>query len=497
MDFSKYKRVVFSLAASSLLLVGLFLLLDGAPRIARAAPGDLFVTTDGSGPGCTQANPCDLATALNQSADGDTVYVAQGTYTSAGTAVVTVTKSITLFGGWDASMTTPPVCDPEIYPTTLDGENARRGVYISGDITPTLDGFIVTRGNASNAATDPGYGGGIYSNGAHPIVTNNVITNNVAYSSTISWAHGGGIYVRGSYGAPVMAVISGNVIANNAASTAYLGEGGGLEVRYGSDVIVSNNTFQGNIAGATNNGKGGGLSLHDTSAVVSGNLVQNNQATPTGAGFGGGFYIQFGDVTLSGNTVISNAAQYGAVTLEYNTNVALTNNVIAQNPAGGVFVRGSASSPLAGILVHNTIAQNGKEGVYAGWYSSGYSSLTLTNNIIVSHTTGIYAYPDLNPNVVTATHTLFYGNDDDTDGSTITSTDEIIDSDPLFLDSAGWNYHLRPDSPAIDTGATVPWLTTDVDGDARPWPTGGDYDIGADEAHWRSIYLPLVLKSSG
>ena len=136
-------------------------------------------------------------------------------------------------------------------------------------------------------------------------------------------------------------------------------------------------------------------------------------------------------------------------------------------------------------------------GVYAGWYNSGYSTLTLTNNIIVGHTTGIYAYPDPNPNVVTATHTLFYGNDDDTYGSTIISTDEIIDSDPLFVDSAGWNYHLRPDSPAIDTGATVPWLTTDIDGDARPWPTGGDYDIGADEAHWRQVYLPLVLKSSG
>ncbi len=496
MNLGKYKRVVFSLAASSLLLVGLLLLLNGAPRIARAAPGDLFVTTDGSGTGCTQANPCDLVTALSQAIDGDTIYVAQGTYTGAGTAVVTVTKSITLFGGWDGTTTTPPVRDPAVYPTTLDGETARRGIYISGNITPTLDGFIITRGNASNAATDPGYGGGIYSSGANPIVTNNVITNNVAYTSTTDWAQGGGICVYGSYVTPVMAVISGNLIANNAASTAHRGEGGGLEVRYGSGIVVSNNTFQGNIAGATNNGMGGGLYLYSSSAVVSGNLVQNNQATPTGAGFGGGFYSQFGDVTLSRNSVISNAAEHGAVTFEYNTSVTLTNNIIAQNPAGGVFFRGSASNPIAGILAHNTIAQNDKEGVYAGWYSSGYSTLTLTNNIIVGHTTGIYAYPDPNPNVVTATHTLFYGNGNDTDGSTITSTDEITGSDPLFLDPAGWNYHLRPNSPAIDTGTTVPWLTTDVDGDARPWPTGGDYDIGADEAHWLPIYLPLVLKSS-
>lgn len=493
MNLSQYKRIVFSLAASGLLLLGLFLLLNGAARIARADPGNLFVTTDGSGAGCTQANPCDLVTALNQSTNGDTIYVAQGTYTSTSAAVVTVTKSITLFGGWDASMVTPPVLDPEVHPTTLDGENARRGVYISGTITPTLDGFIITRGNASNAATDPGYGGGIYSSGANPIVTNNVITNNFAYTSTTDWAIGGGIYI---YGAPIMAVVSDNLIANNTANTAYLGEGGGLYVRDGRDVTVSNNTFQGNTAGTTINGIGGGLSLYNSSAVVSGNLIRDNQATPTGAGFGGGLNSQFGDVTLSENIVTSNIAEYGAVTFQQNTNLTLVNNIIAQNPAGGVFVRGTASDPLAGTLVNNTIAQNGKEGVYAGWFSSGYSTLTLTNNIIVSHTIGIYAYPDLNPNVVTATHTLFYGNNDDTGGSIITSTDEISGSDPLFVDPAGWDYHLRTGSPAIDAGVSVPWLTTDVDGDARPWPVGGHYDIGADEAHWRQIYLPQVLKSS-
>ena len=157
----------------------------------------------------------------------------------------------------------------------------------------------------------------------------------------------------------------------------------------------------------------------------------------------------------------------------------------------------AASNPLAGTLVNNTIAQNGKEGVYAGWYDSGYSTLTLTNNIIASHTTGIYAYPDLNPNVVTATHTLFYGNNHDTGGSIITSTEEITGSDPLFVDSAGRDYHLRAGSPAIDTGASIPWLTSDVDGDPRPWPVGGGYDIGADEAHWGQVYLPQVLKSSG
>jgi hypothetical protein len=494
MNLSKIKRILFSLAASALLLAGLFLLLSGTPPIARANPGDLFVTANGSGVSCTQANPCDLATAINQSTDGDTIYVAQGAYTSAGAAVVTVSRGIKLFGGWDASTNTPPVRNPELYPTTLDGENARRVVSISGNITPTLDGFIITRGNASQAITDPGYGGGIYSSDANPILTHNVITGNVAYTNPTGWAFGGGNCILNT---PSMAVVSDNLIANNTASTANAGEGGGLAVRGGNAVAIRNNSFQGNLAGLTANSDGGGLSLYNSPAVVSGNMIQNNQAAPSGAGFGGGFYSQFGDITLRANLVTGNAAEFGALTFEQNANVTLLNNIIARNPAGGVFVRGSASNPLAGVMINNTLAQNVKEGVYAGWFNSGYSSLALTNNIIVSHSVGVYAYPDQNPNVVTATHTLFFGNDQDTGGAIITNTAAITDSNPLFVDPTQGDYHLSASSPAIDAGVTIPWLTTDVDGDLRPWPLGGDYDIGADEVYWRRIYLPQVLKSSG
>jgi hypothetical protein len=491
------RNAALSLAISSLLLASLFVLLDEVPQTARAHPGDWFVKVDGSGSSCAQSSPCALATALSLATDGEAIYLAQGTYTGSGAAVVIVTESISLFGGWDGSTTTPPVQDPELYPTTIDGQNARRGVSISGDISPTLDGFIIARGNATNAATDPGRGGGINSNGADPIITNNVITNNVARADTTDWGHGGGIYIHGSYSARVTAVVSGNLIANNRASAAGRGKGGGLEVEYGRDVVLSNNTFQGNTAGGGSNGMGGGVSLYYCSAVVSGNSIQSNQATPGDHGFGAGFQGWFEDIVFSRNIVIGNAGQYGAVTFQSNASVTLTNNIIAQNPAGGLFVRGAASSPFAGVLAHNTIAQNGKEGVYAGFYSSGYSTLAMINNIIVHNTAGIYAYPHANPNVVTATHTLFYGNEDDTGGSIITSTNEIVGSNPLFVNPAGWDYHVLADSPAIDAAAPVPWLTTDIDGDARPLPAGGDCDIGADEAHWSHVHLPLVLRSSG
>ncbi|MEA3396828.1 MAG: hypothetical protein U9R05_05145, partial [Chloroflexota bacterium] len=170
MNLYKYERLVFSLAIGGLLLLGLFALLHGTSQIARADPGDLFVEPGGSGTACSQANPCSLQTALDNATGGDTIYVATGVYTGTGAAVVTVTQSITIYGGWDGIATTPPVRDPALYPSTLDGENGRRGVYISGDITPTMDGFIITGGNASNAAADPGRGGGIYSDGGSPVI---------------------------------------------------------------------------------------------------------------------------------------------------------------------------------------------------------------------------------------------------------------------------------------------------------------------------------------
>lgn len=485
--FTTYITIALALGLG--LTLALLYVLGVHPYPVLAAPGDLFVTTAGTGTACTQDTPCSLQTALGQAVSGDTIYVAQGTYTGTGAAVVTVTQSITLAGGWDGAPAGAVVRAPAAYPTTLDGEGLRRVVFITGSVASAIDGFIITRGNASNAADYTGIGGGIYSHGANPAITNNIITNNVAFTSITSRGMGGGIYMEGA----TSAVIAGNLIVSNTASTDYQGKGGGVFVQL-SNVAITDNTFQGNVAGVTANSMGGGLGLSGGLVSVNGNLIQGNTSSPAGEGFGGGFYSQFGEPALAGNTIVNNTAPYGAVTFEHNAHITLTNNIVAQN-SRGVFVRGNAGNPLSGILVNNTIVQNDGEGVYVGWYSSGYATLVLTNNIVAGHTVGVYAYPDAGTNVVTATHTLFYDNITNTVGSLITSANAITGSDHLFVNPAEGDYHILPHSPAIDAGIDVPWLTTDIDGDARPWPSGGIYDIGADEARWLPpVYLPLVLR---
>jgi cysteine-rich repeat protein len=49
----------------------------------------------------------------------------------------------------------------------------------------------------------------------------------------------------------------------------------------------------------------------------------------------------------------------------------------------------------------------------------------------------------------------------------------------LFVDDGAGDYHLRPGSPAIDAGLTLPSVTVDLEG--RPRPTGGASDAGAYE----------------
>ena len=564
MNLNKYKRIVSSLTCGGLLAIGVSVLLRGTPQIAWADPSDYFVTPSGGGD-CSQASPCDLPTALIQAVDADTIYLAEGTYIGSGGAVVAVTKSITLYGGWDGTTTTPPVRAPETYRTILDGERQRRVIYITGSIVPSIDGLIITGGDASGLGGRTAgsivfdSGGGIYSYNANPIIMHNIITNNLAsrltygcggglylfngndavlHDNTIisntgtlspTEGYGGGLYLNASdatvsendfvnnlaspaspeslarggglYLLNSAATITGNDVISNTASGTGSGDGGGLYLRQ-SDAIVSGNIVTGNVGSIAGTGQGGGLFVDRSAATVSANTIRGNAGSVTGYGYGGGIRLGFSPARIDGNAVDNNRVSGsgngtgGGFFVWASSSFTLTNNFIAYNRAemegGGLSVEAYvATHPSIGVIANNTIADNGLGDAGAGVWIGQHSTITLINNIIVSHTVGITNAAPASATVV-ADHTLFYGNVTNY-GSDVGSANEISGRDPLFVDPAEWNYHLFFGSPAMNAGATIPWLITDFDGDPRPF--GSAPDIGADElTGYHTIHLPLAIK---
>ena len=424
--------------------------------LAQAGTGIIRVATTGSDtPGCGGATPCQTVQyAVDQAQAGEEVRVASGLYTGVQgrpapseylnppasgiiTLVVYISKTVTIRGGYTTAFTDPP--DPEANPTTLDAQGEGRVLFITGNISPTIEGLRITNGDATGLGSVWGAdtGGGVYVINATVTISNNRMSSNTAQ-------YGGGLYL------------------------------------HDSDVTLSGNTVTDNTASE----RGGGLYLWSSDAMLSGNTIISNTTDYSG----GGLFLQFSDnATLSGNAVISNTAQVGGGLYLWGSDATLTNNVVADNQTtssgGALYIRGSSPH-----LVHTTIARNsGSSGVCVISRSGDYGTVALTNTILVSDSIGIDVTAG---NTATLESTLWYGNVTDWVGAgTIVTGTHNYWGDPLF-DADG--YHLMEGSEAIDKGMYA-GVDTDIDGD----PRDSTPDLGADELAGigTDVYLPIILKN--
>jgi len=140
--------------------------------------------------------------AVDAASDGDVIKVAAGIYTGVQSRpsppgypgssmiaqVVYVSKTVTIRGGYTTAFTDPP--DPEANPTTLDAQAQGRVLYITGDISPTIENLRITGGDATSlGGYDALYdgGGGMYVYTATATISNCVIFSNTAH--TLSLIH--------------------------------------------------------------------------------------------------------------------------------------------------------------------------------------------------------------------------------------------------------------------------------------------------------------------
>ena len=235
--------------------------------------------------------------AIRAATNGDTVQVAAGTYRE---NINFVGKAITVRS---ANPDDPAV----VAATILDGNQAGSTVTFNhGEGSDSvLQGFTI-RGGSGGMVT--GYcGGGIYCQGASPMVEKNVVTGNTAL------AHGGGIYC--SVGSPT----------------------------------IRNNRVEGNEA----RWFGGGIALWNSTATVTGNLIRDNAAH----WYGGGLLVHGPAApTVKNNVFSGNSGSEGAgIACLYKCSPLLENNTLTGNTAeryGGAVFGGWECSPV----VRNTIA---------------------------------------------------------------------------------------------------------------------------------------------
>jgi len=161
----------------------------------------------------------------------------------------------------------------------------------------------------------------------------------------------------------------------------------------------------------------------------------------------------------------------------------IINNIVAESNWASVLVETDAGP--CSLFHHNTLvgSTTGQQGLGVNVMTTGIT-ITLVNNIVVSHSVGITAPTGA---TLIVSRTLLYGNGHDPISGTA-----VLPQPPMFMAAEWRNLHLAPDSPAVDAGIDV-GVTSDVDGDGRP--NGALPDIGADE-YWPKTLLPLVLRNA-
>ncbi len=508
-------RLYCALATLLGVTLALALMWLGAATLVRADPNVRCVNQTGTGCGgvcgfCYAS----IQAAIDTAVAGNEIRMAGSVYTSTAGTVAAITKELRIVGGYAPDLSS---FDPGVYLTVLDAQWGGSVVSITDAGDVMLLNLTLTHGDGTgNCFSTLGCGGGIYVQDTilhvgHCVITNNVgsmvsggqggglyardsgveiwgsvIVSNTASTdlSTTSGAHGGGIYVSGAHGASLRE----NQFLDNVGHVSAQGRGGGIYLNGLTGVEVLTNTIRGNKAtlGNATGGWGGGLDIEVCSGVyVAGNRIENNVTHPNSAysGYGGGVYIYGSDAHLARNTIIGNiTSQGGGVFIRSEQPVTLSNNLIALNGpyGGGVQVTEYYTPSVSrAFLVNNTIADNGGSGVVASFYAV----VTLTNNIVAGHATGLDTWTPFS-GTISATTNLFWNTADP-----ITGTNAVLANPLLTTD-----HHLLRGSPALNAGLTIPWLTTDLEG--HPRPQDGKYDIGAFEgAVGHQIYLPVVLRN--
>jgi parallel beta-helix repeat protein len=196
-----------------------------------------------------------------------------------------------------------------------------------------------------------------------------------------------------------------------------------------------------------------------------------------GAGHGHGLYIEGSYNLVEGCDVHDNSNfgvhiynGYSGRTANHNV---VRKNRVYDNASFGILL-GSGENNIA----YNNIVWGNGSGFKIG--DNGVNSEAYNNTVYNNSGTGILIFSESNGAIVRNNIVYQNGNSIQDQGSGTTQDHNLIDVDPKFVDVSAYDFHLRPTSPAIDSGIILNEVADDFAGVSRP--RGGGYDIGAYES---------------
>jgi len=342
------------------------------------------------------------------------------------------------------------------------GDDRGGGICCTDGSNPTIKNCTITDNFAE-------YGGGIYCNASSsPIITNCTITGNKGPGCYGICSFGGGIYCRDSN-----PLITKCTISSNRADC-----GGGISC-YGSSPTITHCTTIGNSASH----HGGGIYCEATSSPIITNCTISGNTSGWGwVGSGGGILCYNSSPTITNATITGNSGPWGGGFHLYASNTAITNCTITDNVAG--HSGGGINSLHSNTTLSNCIFWANEAPDGSQMHLEDNSNVSVSYTDVKVDQNDVYIGPDC---------TLNWGLGN-------------IDADPYFVEPGYWDandfwiegdYHLLPDSPCIDTGDPnyiAEPNKTDLDGNPRV--SGDAVDMGAYETiihEARLLILPRVI----